>query len=69
MDSQSSKQNNQQVRARIKQTWNSLTDNEIDCYETERSRFVDVVHRKYGLPEGQINKILENLERDSRKAA
>ncbi len=70
MDSKDSKS---MLDAEIKKTWNKLSDDDIQLYETQPAQFFDKLKTKHGVTREDANKTLRELKVscgcDSSKAA
>lgn len=54
-----------QMRGRIKEAWGDLTDDELDRFEGSRSQFVGHLQERYGLAREDVERRLEDIDRES----
>lgn len=52
------------LRTRIRETWGDLTDEDLDRFETNRSRFVGQVQERYGLVREDVERRLREIDLD-----
>lgn len=52
------------LRTRIRETWGDLTDDDLDRFETNRSRFVGQVQERYGLAREDVERRLREIDLD-----
>lgn len=53
------------LRTRIRETWGDLTDEDLDRFETNRSRFVGQVQERYGLVREDVERRLREIDLDA----
>lgn len=58
-----------QLRGRIRETWGDLTDDDLDRFEGSRSQFVGHLQERYGLPREDVERRLEEIDRESTATA
>lgn len=51
-----------QMKAKIKQTWGRLTDDDVALYEGKRDEFFGKVQEKYGLMKDEAEEQLREME-------
>jgi len=58
-----------QLRGEIKKTWGKLTNDEVDYFDGNITKFYGVLKEKYGLSKEMAEKRIKELEKASKKAA
>ncbi|HBO70716.1 MAG TPA: hypothetical protein DD658_11615 [Deltaproteobacteria bacterium] len=58
-----------QYKAKIREKWSFLTDEELDEVGGKRDRFVEMVERKYGLTRDRVEQAIEEFLKELDKAA
>ena len=56
------------LRGRIKETWGDLSDDDLDRFEGQRDQFVGHVQERYGLSRDDVERRLEEIDRESGEA-
>ncbi|MDX2027225.1 MAG: CsbD family protein [Alphaproteobacteria bacterium] len=59
----------EQLKAKIKETWGRLTDDDVALYEAKRDQFFGKLQEKYGLMKDEAEEQVRELEEQSRRAA
>lgn len=51
------------LRGRIKETWDDLSDDELDRFDGQRNQFVGHIQERYGMSRGDVERRLDEIDR------
>jgi uncharacterized protein YjbJ (UPF0337 family) len=60
MDWQHIERNWKQVKAKIKEKWGKLTDEDLDAIAGRRNRLEDRIHKRYGFADDFVHKEIDD---------